>query len=89
MSLDEWRKMSPVFWAEDAYLDAADAVAKARVAFAEAFLLRRSRTGTSDGQAREQAVIDTNSELDRALARLEVARRRMDNAEPATEQQRT
>lgn len=66
--------------AEDAYFDAADAVAKARVAYAEAFLLRRHKTGTSDGMAREQAVIDTNSELDRALARLEIARRRLDMA---------
>lgn len=59
------------------YLEAAKAVAKARVAYAEAFLLRKGRTATSDGMAREQAVVDTQGELDIALAKQEIARLRL------------
>jgi hypothetical protein len=60
--------------AADIYLDAAKALAAARVKEAEAFLRHKIRKDTTDGVARAQAIVETKSELDTAMARLEIAR---------------
>ena len=60
--------------AADIYLDAAKALAAARVKEAEAFLRHKIRKDTTDGVARAQAVVETSSEMDIAQARLEIAR---------------
>lgn len=62
------------------YLDAAKALAVARVKEAEAFLRHKIRSQGSlrkevtDGVARAQAIVETNSELDISLALLEISR---------------
>lgn len=56
------------------YLDAAKALAVARVKEAEAFLRHKIRKEVTDGVARAQAIVETNSELDIALALLEITR---------------
>ena len=58
----------------DIYLDAAKALAAARVKEAESFLRHKIRKDVTDGVARAQAVAETKSELDIAQARLEIAR---------------
>ena len=59
------------------YLDAAEALRAARVRYAEAFLRFRVRA-KSDGQAHQQAIVETNDELTILEARLELARRNLD-----------
>lgn len=61
---------------DDAYRAAADAVAAARIRYAESFLLwkQRGRGNTSDEKARQHAVIDTRDELTTLLAELEIAK---------------
>lgn len=60
---------------DEEYLEAARQVADARVAEATAFLRFKARKGVTDNVARAQAILETGSELDLALARLEIARR--------------
>jgi hypothetical protein len=57
-----------------AYMKAAEAVARARVRQATAFRLHRMTVKT-DSQAEAAALIETGSELDVLLAKLELARR--------------
>jgi len=61
------------------YLNAAKALAAARVKEAESFLRHKIRKDTTDGQARNQAIVETNSELDVAMAMLEIARKGLDH----------
>lgn len=65
---------------EDKFLEAAQAVSTARVAYSTAFLRFKVSKGKSvtDAQAEAQALVETGSELDMALARLEIARRNLD-----------
>lgn len=67
---------------EEQFLAAAEEVAQMRVRFAEAFLLRKAKSGVSDRQAHEQAIVDTQSQLDVALARQEIARRCLTDRQP-------
>jgi len=46
---------------------------------AESFLRHKIRKDTTDGQARNQAIVETNSELDVAMAMLEIARKGLDH----------
>lgn len=66
--------------AADTYLAATEAVATARLRYAEAFLRFKARHATSDGQAHQQAIVETNDELTVLLARQELARRDLDRA---------
>ena len=64
---------------ENAYLEASEEVAKARTVQADAFLRYRLVAGTAktDTQAEMQAISETSSYLDVALAKQEIARRRL------------
>lgn len=55
-------------------LQAAGAVAAARVRYAEAFLRFKLREGVTDGQAHQQALLETGDELTVLEARLFVAK---------------
>lgn len=60
------------------YLAAAQAVADARVAEATAFLrFKIANKGVTDKHAQAQAIVETQSALDVALAKLELARRNL------------
>jgi hypothetical protein len=62
--------------AQDKYLEAAQDVASARVAESEAFLrFKGLRKDVTDRHAQAQAIVETGSALDVALAKLELARR--------------
>jgi len=56
------------------FMEAAEKVREARVRYAEAFLRFRVRA-KSDGQAHQQAIVETNDELTILEAKLELARR--------------
>ena len=58
-------------------LDAAEAVREARVRYAQHFLRFRVRA-KSDGQAHQQAIVETDDELTILEARLELAKRDLD-----------
>ena len=59
------------------YMEAAEKVREARVRYAQEFL--RFRVGAkSDGQAHQQAIVETKDELTILEAKLDLARRALD-----------
>ena len=77
----------PKLWLVPSYWDleeAATALAAARVRFSEAFIMYRATGGDkrTDKQAEHMAILETKDEVTIAQARLEIARRRLDDVEP-------
>lgn len=63
------------------YREVANKLAEARVEFATRFLLNKMRNNSTDRQAEQMAIVDTNDELTKLYAELAIAKRELDAVE--------